>query len=587
VSAPPALGPRLPPRRARWRAWLMLAIALGSAGFWVVVWSAGGLRVWELQSIDARFDIRGPRVAPEGIVVVAIDDRTLDELGERPPLRRSRYATAIDNLRAAGARLIVLDVQITEPTEPAEDNALIEALDRARPTVLAASEVDDDGNTNVLGGVEAQREFGVRVGSVNFPLDPGAVYRRLAYAPDGLRSLSVTAAEALGRRVAPFEQAWIDYAGPPGTVTTHSFVDALENRLPAGAVAGKTVVIGASALTMQDVHATSTSGDALMSGAEIQANALDTVLRGRPLREIPWPVGALAILAAAFVVPLAGLCLSPLRSEALGLLLGAGALAGAQAAFERGLIVPVIAPLGALATAAAGALVVHYLLVAIERERTRDLFTRFVPEQAARELLAGSDGRLLGGVRRDGTVLFADLREFSALAERIEPPEVIEVINRYLGETSEAVLAAGGTLVSFLGDGVMAVFGAPLEQPDHADRALAAAREILDVRMPRFNAWLGERGLGGPLRIGIGIGSGEVMSGHVGSERRVEYAAVGDTTNIAARLEALTSEHGVQLLLSDATRARLREVPSDLVPVGALAVRGRQGRVEAWTLQGS
>jgi adenylate cyclase len=130
----------------------------------------------------------------------------------------------------------------------------------------------------------------------------------------------------------------------------------------------------------------------------------------------------------------------------------------------------------------------------------------------------------------------------------------------------------------------MAVFGAPLEQSDHADRALAAAREMLAVRLPRFNAGLMADGLGGPFRMGIGLNSGTVLSGNVGSRRRVEYAAVGDTTNTAARLEAMTKATPHQLLIADTTRGLLRDQPADLMPVDELEVRGREGRVRAWTL---
>jgi adenylate cyclase len=319
-----------------------------------------------------------------------------------------------------------------------------------------------------------------------------------------------------------------------------------------------------------------------MSGAEIEANAIDTLLRGEPLRQAPGAVAGLLVLACALIVPLAGLRLRPLPSEALGLAAGVLVAGGAQLAFARGAIVPLVAPLGALACSAAGALAVHYVASAVERERTRDLFARFVPEPVVDELLARTDGGLLGGVRRDGTVLFCDLRGFTALAEHLEAEQVIEVLNRYLGEMSDAIIAHGGTLVSFLGDGIMAVFGAPLVQEDHADRALAAAREMLSERLPRFNDWLAERGLGEPLAMGIGLNSGDVMSGHVGSERRVEYTAVGDTTNLASRLENMTAEAGVALLMADATRSRLC-APADLRDLGELPVRGRSARVRAYT----
>ena len=117
----------------------------------------------------------------------------------------------------------------------------------------------------------------------------------------------------------------------------------------------------------------------------------------------------------------------------------------------------------------------------------------------------------------------------------------------------------GGTLVAYMGDGIMAVFGAPIEQPDHADRALAAAREMLSVRLERFNAWIREQGLGEGFRMGIGLNSGIVMSGQVGSERRIEYTAVGDTTNTAARLEGMTKGTPHQIFIADSTRALLSD----------------------------
>ena len=121
---------------------------------------------------------------------------------------------------------------------------------------------------------------------------------------------------------------------------------------------------------------------------------------------------------------------------------------------------------------------------------------------------------------------------------------MIAVLNRYFGEMSDAVLDNGGTLVAFLGDGLIAVFGAPIECDDHADRAVAAAREMLGDRLPRFNDWAREQGYGDPFRMGIGISSGPLMSGNVGSERRLEYTAIGDTVNTASRIESLTKELG-------------------------------------------
>jgi adenylate cyclase len=148
---------------------------------------------------------------------------------------------------------------------------------------------------------------------------------------------------------------------------------------------------------------------------------------------------------------------------------------------------------------------------------------------------------------------------------------------------SEAILDHGGTLVAYMGDGIMAVFGAPLQQDDHADRGLAAARDMLR-RLEGFNAWLRQEGLHQGFKMGIGLNSGPVMSGHVGSERRLEYTALGDTTNTAARLEGMTKGTPHQLYVADSTRAALTRPADDLIDVGEFEVRGRKAKVRLWSL---
>jgi adenylate cyclase len=221
----------------------------------------------------------------------------------------------------------------------------------------------------------------------------------------------------------------------------------------------------------------------------------------------------------------------------------------------------------------------------LERARVRDAFARFLPESMVDEMLSRADGDLrLSGVRLVSTVLFADLRSFTSFAERTPPDEVIAVLNRYFGEMSDAVLDNGGTLVAFLGDGLIAVFGAPVECDDHADRAVAAAREMLTHRLPRFNDWAREHGYGDGFRMGIGMSSGPLMSGNVGSERRLEYTAIGDTVNTASRIESLTKELGHPVLLTESTRDLLTAPVADLFFVDELTVRGRRSPTRVWSL---
>jgi adenylate cyclase len=201
------------------------------------------------------------------------------------------------------------------------------------------------------------------------------------------------------------------------------------------------------------------------------------------------------------------------------------------------------------------------------------------------DVLARADeGLRLSGVQRDGTVMFSDLRGFTSFAESLPPERVIDVLNEYLGGMSDTILNHGGTLVAYMGDGIMAVFGAPIEQDDHADRAVAAAREMLWEKLPAFNDWIRSEGLGDGFRIGIGLNSGHVMSGNVGSERRMEYTAVGDTTNTASRIEAMTKGTPHQLFVADATRSRLRVSAPDLVYVDEFEVRGRAAKIKLWSL---
>lgn len=573
----------------------VLAAALGLALHW-----SGPLDRAEDATVDWRFSLRGEQGAPPDVVVVAIDDASTDELGQLP-FPRSYHARVIRRLARDGARVIAYDVQFSEPTTPfdgseaaavaAEDQdfALQQAVTAARRVVLGTTGVFEDGSPDILFTDARLERAKASVGHAAFDVGPTETYRRLPYATDGLRSFAVVAAErATGEPTdtAGFRDggAWIDYAGPPGTVTTLSFLDVLDGRVPPAAVRGRVVVIGATASRLQDLHPTS-FGDVPMSGAEINANAIQTVMDGVPLRDSPGWLDAVLIVGLAALAAVAGLRRSAVQSVLPSVLLLAALLLGAYGLFLAGTVIPVVVPALTLVVAALGVLAVNYGTVERERSRLRTEFARFVPEAVVGDVIAAAgDGARLGGRRLYATVLFCDLRGFTARAEGLPPELVIELLNRYLTEMSDAVLDNGGTLVSFQGDGIMAVFGAPLEQPDHADRALAAAREILGVRLPAVNAWVRDRGLGDRFAMGVGICSGFVMSGNVGSDRRLEYATVGDTTNTAARLQSMTKETPHPVLIADSTRAALTRQAPDLAPVGALDVRGRSVPASVWTL---
>lgn len=570
-------------------------VGLGALlALWVVAYFTDAFRDLELNTVDTRFEIRGDRKPPDDLIVVEIDDNTFQDLDRRWPFPRRTHAKALDDVAADGPRVIAYDVQFTEFTSEADEFALLQAIDRAKgKVVLATTEVNKKGETKILGGDKILKLVHARPGNGVLLSDPGGVERRVPYRVQGLKTLAVASAEvATGRKVSEDDfdarqtTAWIDYYGPPGTIKSVPFSHAVQGKTPPGMFKDKVVVIGPSAPSLQDVHPTSTTGDDLMAGAEIQASALDTVLRGLPLKEAPPWLDVALIVLLGMVAPVANRRLSPLPS--LGIAIGAAAIftIGTQLAFNSDTIVSFVYPLGALVFTTVGALIASYVTTAFERERVRDLFGRFVPESVVGEVLEQADGARLGGVAREATVMFSDLRGFTSFAESLGPDRVITILNRYLtAMVDDAILPHGGTLVDYMGDGIMAVFGAPIEMDDHGERALAAARDKLR-ELTKFNEWLHtEMGIDKSFQMGIGLNSGRVMSGNVGSERRLAYTAIGDTTNTAARLEAMTKGTPYMLFLSESTRSSLAADPDDLVFVDDFEVRGREQKVKIWSVK--
>jgi len=416
------------------------------------------------------------------------------------------------------------------------------------------------------------------------------VIRRVAYDVDDLKSFSLVAAErATGKTITredfgKSQSTWIDYAGPADTIRPFSFSYVYYDKIPAGAFRDKIVVVGPSAVSLQDIHPTST-GDA-MSGAEIQANAIATALSGFPISSVASGVTLVLIVLFGLLAPITSMRLSLLWTLMVALAAAALYLVATQLAFQEGIVLSFVYPFGTLVISSVGSLAAHYLLAAFERERVRDVFSRFVPDAVVEQVLARTDGDLrLGGVALEGTCMFTDVRGFTTFSETLTAAEVIEILNLYLSEMSEAILNNGGTLVAYMGDGIFAVFGAPIEQPDHADRALAAGREMLTTRLPHFNALMEERGFPARFKMGVGLNSGPFMSGNVGHERRLEYTAIGDTTNTASRLEGMTKGQPYALFMSDTTKEALTKEVHDIVFVDEFEVRGRQEPVKIWSIE--
>jgi CHASE2 domain-containing sensor protein len=349
---------------------------------------AGGvLEEIENSSVDQRFRERGAQPSAD-LVVVAIDDVTFSELGRQWPFPRSLFGRAVDRLEDAGARETVIDVQFTEPTAPRQDMALFDSIDRAGGVVLATSESDGDGHTNVLGGDENLAEIGAAAGASNLPDgERGGIIRRFTPEVAGLRTLAVVVAERQGRvvRREAFEPggSYIDFRGPPGTIPTVSFSSLVRGEVDPAELRDKIVVIGASAPTVHDQHATA-AGNKLMAGPEVQANAIWTLLHGLPLSTAPAWLGVLAIFALSMAVPLVALRVRAVIAALAAPALGVGYHQLAQVAFDSGTVLPVVAPLFGLALAAVATVAASHLLETVERQRMADVNDVLAEEVRAR-----------------------------------------------------------------------------------------------------------------------------------------------------------------------------------------------------------
>ncbi len=533
----------------------------------------------ELRAVDLRFDIRGSQRLDD-VVIVQLDSATLERLGEPTyPLPRRWHGRVIDRVSRARPRAIVFDIAFIGLTRPADDAALVDAAERAEQLVFVTDRVDSRARTNLLTGDDLLREIGVRPAHAGAPPDSGAVVRRLTGQVDGLETLAVVGAEvASGAEREVDGEPYINFAGPVGTIPAVSFGDVAKGRVPPARFADRIVLVGPGAEL--ESHPTSV-GD--MSGAEIQANALLTVLHDSFLDEPPSGLTLLIVAALGFGVTLAAGRLPAWGAGLLAVVLVAGIAAAAQLAFTADVIAPVVVPAAAVVVGAGAGAGAGSASRRLRRLRRR--FAQYAPETVVERPLTADAEAPLAGAALDATVLFADLRGFTAYCESRSPAEVARVLNRYLGEMTAAVVHHGGIVIDYMGDGVMAAFGVPTAAPDHAVRALDAAREMIGPRLDDLNRWLGAQGIDASFRMGVGINSGRVLAGSVGSHQRLAYTTIGDTTNTAARIEALTKELNRALLISDATRDRLPPAcAADLQAVGDVPIRGRSETIRLWSV---
>jgi len=357
----------------------------------------------------------------------------------------------------------------------------------------------------------------------------------------------------------------IAYPGPPGHIPRIPFdallaPDALSN--PAvQALKGRVVIIGGEYAGMNDIHPTPYVSGFLkedgryMAGPEVQAGIVETLLSGRMQQPLPLWSESSVIGTGLLLALLLFLYLKPgLAALALPILAVLAAVM-AHALFLRDWQFPLAALLTGMTLLLLSVLGLRFFFEERERNRITRMFGRYVSDRVVEELIASGQPPQLGGVRQVLTVLFSDIRNFTVISEKLTAEEVVEMLNHYFGKVCAAVLDEGGTIDKFIGDAIMVQFGAPVAYVDHADRALRTALRIQAVAGD-FAGWMHarfpDRGLP-DFAVGVGVHTGPVVIGNIGSEQRTEYTAIGDTVNAASRIESVTKELHCAILASDET----------------------------------
>ncbi|MGN6108606.1 MAG: CHASE2 domain-containing protein [Kofleriaceae bacterium] len=641
------------------------------------IWPLPGMAALEGLTVDARFEMRGPRdPSTDQIVIVGMDDKLRDEAVEVLQTRRG-YARLIDAISAANPKVIALDLFFSYPEEilpeplaarvrqasataPSDgdapalrearevlaavaeelrgDELLAAAIARSGRVMLGANfikgapvrgvvepvglkaarlgEVADAGGGDpalrpITAGVvrftlPALSKGALGAGAITDLRDADGVRRRmplvLEYGGRHYMSLGLAVAlHALGqpratRYVAgertlraadltlPLTAAAslpLDVMGP-GRIPRVSAADVLAGR-ELDKLAGKLVFVGHTYAASDKV---ATPLDLTADGVELHATLAENLLGGRILRGSGWLATVGSTLVLCLVV-----CAAQLRRirrrawvpPLIALVAIAGYVAVALVAFSGGAVLELAAPTvltgGVLLASVIGGLATE----GREKAHLRGVFSQYVSRPVVDRILADPARARLGGERKELTVLFSDIRGFSQFAEGMPPEQLAAFLGEYLTPMTDLVLASGGTLDKYIGDAIMAIWGAPIDVPDHAARACEVALKMQEALVELNRGW--QRAGRPAVSIGIGINTGPMAVGNMGSTARFEYTVLGDQVNLGSRLEALTKEYGIGILVGEAT-ARAAGDAFVFREIDLVRVKGRAGAVPVFELVG-
>lgn len=598
------------------------------------------LRWLELKAIDWQFSWRGPIATTGNIVIAAIDEKSLNRIG-RWPWSRKTIGELIKKINDSGPKLVEMDIIFAEP-DPA-DIHLTEAL-AARPDVIVgyffyqnqkelksaevSAEKSEENFSSILptalpeisgvkdflhpmAGVVANAPRICRAirsqGYFNaFPDSDGGIrrfplivtYRDKIFPAMSLETFSQgigfdpvltrdndgsLTGISVGAHLVPtnrFGEMLINYRGGEESFPTYSAVDILEGRVGPKELADKTVLVGATAVGIYDLRVTPVSPN--LPGVLAQANLLDNLYRGDFLLENAWTrlgsVGAMVFMTVflAFFLPRIGINMGLMATV---LMIGSyGYLV--QGLFRQGILLALASP--ALETFSVFLAITVYRGLTEERQKKqiRNAFRYYLHPDIVEELLEAPEKLKLGGQRAECTILFADVRNFTTISEKMDPETLVQMMNEYFDPIAQEIIKEGGYIDKFIGDAVMAIFGAPKQTSDHPLRACRAALAMQQKVKELAQQFHEKYGLS-EFKIGVGLHTGSVIIGNMGTSTRLNYTVMGDAVNLASRLEAATKGLGVGILASEKTYQRVRDIIETRY-VDEISVKGKAETIRVY-----
>lgn len=553
------------------QAWRPMAVGAGIACVCALLFLGGVFQSLSYGFADRLFV---PRAPDTRIRIVAIDDASIGKIG-RWPWDRAVHAKLIRTLAESGVSVIAYDVNFPESQSEQADGMLADAIEQAGNVVLPielrimeqGQAISYDPN-HTLQSVSRIGGVARRSGHSNTPLDRDGVSRRVPLeiqraSGDGMLrafgyEVAVLADASVSRDSIPSDPAGrviVSFPGAPGKgFPTISASDVLQGTADLSSLKGAIVFVGATAYDLHDAQLTPMSDGILMPGVEVHAALADTILSRAWLSLMPsWQI----VLCMALIGLLFG-CLVPFfRIRWSLVLVGAiwiGWMALSFVAFDRGVIIDIVWPTIAIVGSYVGVMIERRIVAERDRRAIRQVFAQYVSPSVAETILRNPERIHLGGERRTMTVLFADIRNFTSLTEQADPHALVGWLNAFLHRMTLVIFDRRGVLDKYMGDAIMAFWNAPLDEPNHAVLAIEAA---LDMRsaLEEMNA----KGTFGDAtwKIGIGVHTGEMVVGNVGGEAHTDYTVIGDSVNLASRLENLTKTYGATILVSRDTAERL------------------------------